>query len=96
MAGHRSLALILREPSLAGSAQCSLALQQWSQCNVLAAAIGQELCAGRPASPSGSGEGLSAQSGSALLQALLGNASAADAQCAALSSLSLPGSLIGE
>ena len=79
--------------ALPDSTQRSLAFQQWAQCNVLAAATGQELCAGRPASPGGSGDGLSVQSGSALLQALLGNASAADAQYAALSPMSLHGSL---
>ena len=89
----RELHALQQNASLPDSTQRSLAFQQWAQCNVLEAAIGEELCAGRPASPGGSGESLSAQSGSTLLQALLGNASAADAQCAALSPVSLPGSL---
>lgn len=66
--------------SLPASAQHSLATQQWLQCNALPNVTGGEFCTGQQAIIGSSVEGLSLESGRALLRDLLGNASAADAQ----------------
>ena len=57
--------------------QASLAVEQWVHCVVLPNITGQELCAGQHPYSNAS---ISLQSGILLLQAFLGNTSAADAQ----------------
>ena len=72
--------IVQQNATLPADALRSLALQQWVQCDVLLEATRNELCAGQQLEGGTAGENISVQSGSALLQRFLGNASAADAQ----------------
>lgn len=65
---------------LSAYAQRSLTFQQWVECNVLPHVAGSELCSDQQLVNNSPGTNITLQSGSALLQQFLGNASAADAQ----------------
>ena len=69
--------LLQQYGSTPAEVQASLAVEQWVDCVVLPNITGQELCAGQHPYSNAS---ISLQSGILLLQAFLGNASAADAQ----------------
>jgi len=71
---------VQQNATLPADALRSLALQQWVQCDVLLSATRNELCAGQQLGGGTAGEDISVQSGSALIQQFLGDASAADAQ----------------
>ena len=76
-----AMMLVLQQNGmLSVNAQRNLTITQWVECNVLPLVTGSELCAGSQPADSSPGVNITLQSGTALLQHFLGNASAADAQ----------------
>lgn len=66
--------------TLSADTQHNLTVVQWLECNVLPQVTGNELCRVSQPANSSPGVNITLQSGTALLQHFLGNASATDAQ----------------